>query len=187
MSWEQTSLQAERVAIEIIRKSASRWYYPCGQPKCSHKIVGLAEGIYKVYHGTSWSCFDPKNLGRPVERCVAVKKDGSLHFADGHPAGECPWLIYEKSKKNGIEGKYNRHFAVIRGALIMSPELAKRVGFRGSWRSQSGCNGPQEVLANPAFEGWSGSYSDGEFEMLQLWLTKIEQVEEEDKERKDNS
>jgi hypothetical protein len=78
------------------------WELDCGVPNCSPYLTGSKPEVHKLFHGAKWDCHDSSNLGQPVDFCCAVMKDGSLRFADGHKAGECPFLLYKEVPKPSI-------------------------------------------------------------------------------------
>jgi len=49
------------------------------------------------------------------------------------------------------------HFAVIKGAILMSPQVQERLDM-GIWQANNGCRGPRDILNHPIFEGWYGIY-----------------------------
>jgi hypothetical protein len=81
-------------------------------------------------------------------------------------------ILKPQSNKKIVFDDITKHFAVINGALLVSPELSKISGF-GVWQAQYGCNGPKDILSNPYFEGWVGSYRTTA--EISQWVKKFSQ------------
>lgn len=68
-------------------------------------------------------------------------------------------LFPEDFKLEPINNIYD-HFAIIRGAVFVSPQVQERLGC-GMWEAKNGSRGPKEVLNHSMFNGWFGIYISG--------------------------
>jgi hypothetical protein len=76
--------------------------------------------------------------------------------------------LYPEVFKEKIDSQnVDKHFAIINGALLMSPQLSKELNFSG-WLIN---DEDEEILRSPFFNGWVGYYM-GVSDMID-WLEKI--------------
>lgn len=165
---KHTELIAE-VATELSAKGIH--YDSTILGKCTPRKEGYRGTIYNPY--VAWTCRNAEKLLTHPKIQEVLQMDTPRQIPSKeqvlHAAKECPQtkqaleiLFPDDFKPEPLKPISNitEHYAIINGALLVSPEVQKRLDC-GVWDARYGSRGPKHILSDPYFDGWEGIYISG--------------------------